>query len=796
TRWSARSVETVDPNVATIEELRNIKREIRDELATSWLGSRDAIVGKFLALKPPAVAKSADAKLTDAKPASTLAPFPTTLGELWHRQTASLQTATQQASTPQATSPQTTGPANASLLGTSAKIESAAVVTQVPAASTPVPPLSMEDFRAEHDRRAAANKANLTLWVDFTPAGNNSASGSEANTHESPDPTARWRWDGLGMEHGQVADGELVIAAAGDRAINQILPAGRWSHVWSQRLAGALRSPLLDAKAARTFSIGYVAGKFAAQAFIIDQAFHSERMKFINQPNFGWLKLTAGDFLRLGGTIDTLKRRVYFEMTTKSLNNYFPPRVRYNGVTEKDLTDPNSWFGVSRIYQHAPDKGPVDELARLEAFLAEEELPPSREAWANRFADTLLSAVERLRDGESTAEDVLLLNEALAAKWLSNDAKQSSKLTELVARYREAEAKLQPERTIGSAAEWNEATDERIAIRGSYEEFGDEVRRGHIRLLAGNAALNAADSSATDKATDRSSGRLKLAHLIASNDNPLTARVLVNRLWLQLFGEGIVRTPDDFGHLGEPPTHPELLDWLAHRFVQENWSLKKQIRLIVTSRTWRQSGQTVPAALTTDPENRLWHHRPVRRLDAEAIRDSLLAVSGRLSPELGGPPIDPYRTAEDGDKRLFRGPLDGNGRRSIYQKMTLMEPPKFLAIFNQPLPKLTTGKRDTTNVPDQALALLNDPFVIAMAKHWSEQVLNDGSSSPQQRAERMVFAAFGRPPQPAEIARLVKLVEQCTKLRGGDTGEMLTYQPAWQDAAHALFNAKAFVYVD
>ena len=123
-----------------------------------------------------------------------------------------------------------------------------------------------------------------------------------------------------------------------------------------------------------------------------------------------------------------------------------------------------------------------------------------------------------------------------------------------------------------------------------------------------------------------------------------------------------------------------------------------------------------PKAVEIDPENRLWHHYPMRRLEAEAIRDSLLAVSGRLDRTLMGPPIEPYRTAEDATKRLFKGPLDGNGRRSIYLEMTLMEPPRFLALFNQPIPKQTVGRRDVSNVPDQALAMLNDPFVVAMAE--------------------------------------------------------------------------------
>src|SRR5262249_32513570 len=138
--------------------------------------------------------------------------------------------------------------------------------------------LTAEDFATEQRRRRAANQANLKLLADFTVA----------------DGAAGWRWDGFGMRHGLVREGEIVVADEGGNVLAQILPAGRWSHAWSQRLAGALRSPLFDRPL--TFSVGVAGGKQAARSFIIDQAFHSERMSFLKQPNFGWLSLRAGDF--------------------------------------------------------------------------------------------------------------------------------------------------------------------------------------------------------------------------------------------------------------------------------------------------------------------------------------------------------------------------------------------------------------------------------------------------------------------------------------------------------------------
>ncbi|MCA9207438.1 MAG: DUF1553 domain-containing protein, partial [Planctomycetales bacterium] len=651
-------------------------------------------------------------------------------------------------------------------------------------------PLTAAEFREQHEQRIAANSERLTLLADFT--------------RERGE--GQWRWDGWGMRHGLVADGAIVVADEGDSAIQQLLPAGRWSHVWSPRLAGSLQSPLFDPRQPITFSIGMAAGKFAASSFVVDRALNSERMQFVNQPSHGWSTRTAGNFSSLEGSVDTADRLVHWELVTKSLNNYFPPRTGYGGLNEAELHDPRSWFGVTRIYQHAAGQPPQDELGRFAPLFAEnapavaaDSEPPTTDAWAKRLAELLLAAVRRWADERCDDEDVRLLNEAIQLKLLPNQRNVSPALERLVAEYRDVEQRIVPDRTVGSADDWHEGRDERVGIRGSYTEFGEATPRGRVRLLdtvcppTDTASASVANSP---EATDSlASGRLELGQQIVDPRNPLTARVYVNRVWHYLFGEGLVRTPDDFGHLGEPPTHPELLDYLADRFVREGWSTKRLLTLLVTSATWRQSHNADSQAAAIDPENRLWYEMRLRRLEAEAIRDAMLVVSGRYDPSLFGPPIEPFRTAEDPAKRLFVGPLDGHGRRSIYIEMTLMEPPRFLALFNQPLPKTTVGRRDVTNVPDQALALLNDPLVIALAKYWSEQVVNDGANSAAARADRMFAAALGRPPSPEETERLVRLVERSAALHGAAADSLLACQPAWQDAAHALFNLKEFIYV-
>jgi hypothetical protein len=621
-----------------------------------------------------------------------------------------------------------------------------------------------ESFMQERNRRIAANRDHLILLADFS---------NEAGA-------AGWRWEGMGMQEGLAVDGEFAVADEGDVAIMQLLPAGRYSHMWSSRLAGSLQSPQFDPMEPVTFSWQGVAGKFASSTFVVDRALHSERLQFPNLPFAQWQTMTAGNFDSLEGTIDRQPRRVYFELATKSLNNYFPPRVGYGGAGEAELNDPRSWVGVSRIYKHPPAHPPLDELTRFEPLYGALAVESD---WGRRLVVLLRRAVERWRDERCDSEDVHLLNDALQNKLLPNHLEKDSQLERLINEYRLIEKKIELEATIGTVADWEEGRNDRLAIRGVYTDFGDEVQRARLRYLQIEGDVSV-----------RNSGRLQWAQRLTDEHGGLLARVYVNRVWHYLFGAGLVRTTDDFGHLGEVPSHPELLDYLAAEFMADGWSTKRLIRRLVTSATWRQGSTADRSAMEIDPENRLWHYMPMRRMEAEVVRDSLLAVSGRLDLALFGPAIEPFRTATDASKRLFVGPLDGMGRRSIYLEMTLMEPPRFLAIFNQPIPKQTVGCRDVTNVPDQALAMLNDPFVIEMARHWGSLVINDGSVSVGQRAERMIRRAFAREPRPEEITSLVFYATRIAQQRQVEQ-DLLKQPGVWQDVAHAIFNLKEFIYV-
>jgi hypothetical protein len=268
---------------------------------------------------------------------------------------------------------------------------------------------------------------------------------------------------------------------------------------------------------------------------------------------------------------------------------------------------------------------------------------------------------------------------------------------------------------------------------------------------------------------------------------------MVNRVWHHLYGEGLVRTVDDFGHVGELPSHPELLDYLADRFVAEGWSIKKLIRAIVLTRTFRLSHTPSPAMIEADPENRLLARYPARRMEAEAIRDALLFASGRLDRTLYGPSISAYRDKEYADRRLFKGPLDGNGRRSIYIRVTLMEPPKFLEIFNFPGGKVCQGRRDVTNTPAQALAMLNDPLVHSQSDLWAKKLIERKADTVETRLAAMFRTALGRPPRKEEMARFTRFVSASSSLHRVPEDGVMSSPAVWRDVAHVMFNLQEFI---
>lgn len=257
------------------------------------------------------------------------------------------------------------------------------------------------------------------------------------------------------------------------------------------------------------------------------------------------------------------------------------------------------------------------------------------------------------------------------------------------------------------------------------------------------------------------SGRLELARWLTHPDHPLTGRVLVNRVWSHLFGAGLVRTVDNFGSTGELPSHPELLDHLALRFAEGRWSVKQLIRELVLSRTYRQASTFRPEAFSRDPENRLLWRASKRRLPAEAIRDAMLAVSGELDtgrPEasLVGRVIGDRPISLIGLDKRIPADLDGTAHRSIYLPVLRDRLPDALELFDFAEPSLVTGQRETTNVPLQALYLMNSPFVAKQAAALASRL--GGATSNEQRVERAFAACFNRRPARQERERCLRFL--------------------------------------
>ena len=329
-----------------------------------------------------------------------------------------------------------------------------------------------------------------------------------------------------------------------------------------------------------------------------------------------------------------------------------------------------------------------------------------------------------------------------------------------------------------------------VQVRGNYLTAGEEAPPVFPRILAGETQPpfvgvkpNPADKNAATKtrfghARDRS-GRLELANWIADPKNPLTARVFVNRVWRHHFGEGLVRTPDNFGRLGDRPTHPELLDWLAAEFVAHGWSVKHLHKLILLSKTYQQSGGTPPA---TDVENELLSCFPRRRLEAESLRDSLLAVAGTLDRTLGGTLYSGANLDYVGDVKY------DTRRRSLYLPVVRGKLFDFFQTFDFPDPAVTVGHRVATTVAPQALFLMNNPFVTARAAEFADRIVATGKTDP----ERVVFAyrqAHCRAPTPDEVSRATAFVTAYAKASGDPT-------KAWAAFAQTLFASNEFAFVE
>lgn len=349
----------------------------------------------------------------------------------------------------------------------------------------------------------------------------------------------------------------------------------------------------------------------------------------------------------------------------------------------------------------------------------------------------------------------------------------------------EALSKATPAPELAIAMTEGTSEDEFIFIRGNHKTLGKIATRKFLTAISPRP-LNPPDGS----------GRLLLAQKITAPNNPLTSRVAVNRIWHHLFGRGIVESVDNLGVLGKTPTHPELLDYLSREFMNHGWSFKKMIKRVMLTKTYQMDSQPNPEAASIDPDNQLLHRARIRRLQGEAIRDSMLSVSGRLDKKMFGPAVPIYLTSFMSGRGRPRksGPLDGAGRRSIYVAVRRNFLSPMMLAFDTPIPFNAIGKRNVSNVPAQALILMNDPFVLNQAKVWSQRLVKEGKPT-GERIEAIYWAGLGRAPTETEIdsaTEFLKLQAKELKLQPDDA---FTSVELWQDFCHVVFNLKEFIYI-
>ena len=394
----------------------------------------------------------------------------------------------------------------------------------------------------------------------------------------------------------------------------------------------------------------------------------------------------------------------------------------------------------------------------------------------NRLDEFLLSVFKKLNSGSIEESEKNLIN-WLHSLGLIDWGEFSSVLQETRKKAKAIDKVVQKERYVlamGAGSDF----EGHVYVRGSPHKLGESVRGRNLTALGGKQGT-----------------RLDLAMDLTSEQNPLVARVMVNRIWSYLFGRGIVPTPDDFGPMGQQPSHPELLDWLAHDFRSSGWSVKNMIRTIVLSQTYGQSSLPNPVnekqkITSVDPQNILLHRMPIRRLQAEAIRDSILAFSGRLDSKMFGRSVGIHRTPfMTGRGGRGSGPLDGAGRRSIYGSVYRNFLSPFMLAFDQPSPFGTKGRRSVSNVPAQSLALMNDPFILDQCKLWAKGIMSNGKDN-RERINQSYLMVTGKSPTEQVYEKLLNFIEVQSTAHGKID------ERVWADLAHVLINSKSFLFLN
>ncbi len=579
----------------------------------------------------------------------------------------------------------------------------------------------------------------------------------------------RWFMAGAGPGQGAgdatgapIPAGGFSVEITGDRVLRGLYPAGVFSHALTRKQSGVFTSPRFKVDT-DSISVRALGERTMARLVVENYAIGGGGLYpavNLNGDEMKWLRLDAA--YRKGAN-------AYFEFVTAD-----------DSPNAGSAEGGRAYFGAAEVVFHHGSHPPKELLVPAAVLLAG-DAPGSVAELAELYSRSLTAAVRHWREGKLSEEELAFLDYFVRRDLLPASLPRLPQLKESVATYRRLEAEIPVPRRAPGVHE-AVAFDQPLFVRGQITQPSETVPRRFLEMFDDRPFQT------------ELSGRLELAAKVASPTNPLTARVMVNRLWHHLFGRGLVGTVDNFGRLGEKPTHPELLDYLATRFIERGWSVKETIRFLATSRAFQQTAQASPDARRIDPGNELLSHARVRRLEAEAIRDAVLTVSGQLDLKMYGPGVNVYYVAktEGGGPK---GPLDGDRRRSVYQRIRRNAANPFLEAFDAPKPMSTRGKRDVTNVPAQSLTLLNDPFVIDQSAKWAKALVADGRGR-DERVRAMFVRALGRAATATELAGSREFLDELSAEHSIPPGEVEKSERVWQDFAQSLFCLKEFIYVD
>ncbi|MCP4189206.1 MAG: DUF1553 domain-containing protein [Planctomycetaceae bacterium] len=328
----------------------------------------------------------------------------------------------------------------------------------------------------------------------------------------------------------------------------------------------------------------------------------------------------------------------------------------------------------------------------------------------------------------------------------------------------------------------------RVHLRGSHLTLGRETPRRFLRVIP---------STHKFRIPENQSGRLQLAAWLTDPSHPLTARVIVNRLWQWHFGQGLVASPNNFGRLGQRPSHPDLLDWLALQLIKSKWSIKTMHRLMMNSATYQMSSQTNQSATEKDPENRLLSQFNLRRLEAEEVRDSVLAVSGNLDFAMGGTHLTTANRAYVTSTANVSPKVYDTHSRSVYLPVVRSALYEVLQSFDFPDPSVTTGKRQSTTVAPQALFMMNSDLVAQQAAQLARNLLQQKTNNDRARIDTAYALLYSRPPNEAEIDSALHFIERyLDHLSDSQLDTTTAKTRAWQSLCRALMSANEFIFVE